>query len=72
MKKPRRTPCAYRGWSIRGVGGFVTCRHFWAEKGERAFNDYKLRDMLAEIDALESGELAWKDIDDYRKRALYH
>ena len=71
MKKPRRTPCEYRGWHLEGVGGFLTSRHFWAKQNGRSFHNDTLHDLVEEVDALENGTLVWGDIDEYRKTALF-
>jgi hypothetical protein len=62
----------YNGWTIKGVGGFSTIRHFWAAKGALAFWTFKLREAKALIDQLNDGSLTSSDIPEFHKRPLYH
>ncbi|MFH1602718.1 MAG: hypothetical protein ABIH03_02300 [Pseudomonadota bacterium] len=70
-KRPTRAPCEYRGWTIEGVGGFCTVRHWWAEKGDQAFHDFRFSGLLDEIDALENGLKQFSDIHPIFRQAAY-
>jgi len=63
---------AYRGWEIEGVGGYCTIRHFWADKGGRAFWMFLLREVKATIDGLEDGSITWDSIEAFYRRPLYN
>lgn len=67
----KRYPLLYRGWTIEGRGGFITIRHFLAEKGGSRFWDFELRALKKRIDAIEEGRLEMSDIPELFKKPLY-
>lgn len=62
----------YKGWEIRGFGGYVTIRRFWATKEDTSFWMFRLRDVRETINQLESGSLNPGQIPECNRKPLYN
>ena len=62
----------YKGWKIRGVGGYCTIRHFWASKDDLSFWQFKLKESKCCIDHLENNDITINDLNSMYRKSLYN
>ena len=73
-KRPTRTKkgyCEYLGWEIEACGGFCTVRHWYAQKGNKKFHQFRFGELLDMIEQLEAGTLTFEDIHPVFKKPAY-
>lgn len=61
----------YKGWNIEKQGGFCTISRYCASRDDDWFWMFKLREVKATIDSLESKNLNFQDISKLYRKPLY-
>jgi hypothetical protein len=61
----------YKGWQILTCGGHITMKRFEGFKDGRLLWRFKLRELKALIDQIESGDQVYDQLPELYRKPLY-